>query len=64
MPGLRVKTISYLGLKLSGVCCIRRAGIQVHEHADPPHPLGLLARAASGHAVALPSSVMNSRRFT
>ena len=34
-----------------------------HQHADPPHPSGCCARAASGHAAAAPpSSVMNSRR--
>jgi hypothetical protein len=37
-----------------------RVGVtaQRNSHADPPH-----ARAASGNAAALPSSVMNSRRF-
>ena len=33
------------------------------QHADPPHALALLRRAASGHAAAAPPSVnMNSRR--
>ena len=34
-----------------------------HKHADAPHALGCCARAASGHAAAPPSSVMNSRRL-
>jgi hypothetical protein len=32
-----------------------------HQHADAPHPAGCWARAASGHAAAPPSSVMNCR---
>ena len=36
---------------------------RVHEHADPPHPLGPAARAPrAASAAAPPSSVMNSRR--
>jgi hypothetical protein len=34
----------------------------VHEHADAPHPLALLPRAASGHAAAPPSVAKNFRR--
>src|SRR6516225_10338788 len=33
------------------------------QHADTAHPLALRAHAASGHAAAPPSSVMNSRRL-
>ncbi len=33
------------------------------KHADAPHPLCLLRAGESGHAVAPPASVMNSRRF-
>ena len=37
--------------------------INSHEHADAPHLLGLLRRAAKGQAVAPPSKVMNLRRL-
>jgi hypothetical protein len=40
----------------------RIIGGEIHEHADAPHAPPC-ARAASGHAAALPRSVMNSRRF-
>ena len=37
---------------------------QRHQHADAPHPLGLLPLAASGHAAAAPPSMaMNARRL-
>ena len=41
----------------------RIVGGRGHEHADAPASLGCCARAASGHAAAPPSSVMNSRRL-
>ena len=43
-------------------CASGSSRLRRHEHADAPHPLGCCARAASGHAAAPPSSVMNSRR--
>ena len=36
---------------------------ETHQHADTPYPIWLLRAPASGDAAALPSSVMNWRRF-
>ena len=42
---------------------VRIVFVKGRQHADPPHALALLRPAATGHAAAPPSSVMNSRRF-
>ena len=57
---------------LQPLCKRREAGLpfrivrgQTAQHADAPHPLALLRGAASGRAaIAPPSNVMNSRRFS
>src|SRR5262249_10263847 len=51
-----LRECSYATLRLGIVFVVR------HEHADAPHAATCCARPTTGHAAALPSPAMNSRR--